>query len=78
LGRGVIVVNLAATSWLWKFLLAHQISAMAGAAYASSWMFSAYASQLKAPLPLGNRFYSWWYAVAHLAAANLDRFTGKK
>jgi len=75
---GVILLNLAATNWLWKFVIAHQIAATGGAVYLSSWMFSAYASQLQAPLPMGNRFYSWWYAFVHLAAANLDRLTGER
>ncbi len=77
MGRGVIV-NLAATNWLWKFIIAHQIAAAGAATYLSSWMFSAYASQIKPPLLMGNRFYSWWYAFVHLAAANLDRLTGKR
>ena len=73
-----MLLNLAATNALWKFLAAHEAAAMLAGAYASYWMLSAYASQLKAPLPMGNRLYAWWYAVAHLAAANLDRFMGKR
>ncbi len=72
------IVTIFSTAAIWKFLAAHQLAAAAGAAYVGSWMFSAYASQLKEPRPLGNRFYGWWYAFVHLAAANLDRFTGKR
>lgn len=69
----MMLMNLSATTWLWKFLVAHQL----GIALLLSWMFSAYASQLREPLPMGNRFYAWWYAVVHLVAANLDRFRGR-
>jgi hypothetical protein len=69
----MILLNVTATIWLWKFLVAHQVAA----AIVASWMFSAYASQLTPPLAMGNRFYAWWYSVVHLAAANLDRLRGK-
>ena len=68
-----MIVDIATTSWLWKFILAHKLTAVGAGAYSSSWMFSAYASQLKEPVPMGNRLYAWWYAVVHLAAANIDR-----
>jgi hypothetical protein len=71
--RHVLLMNLAASTALWNFAVAHQFVF----GLIASWMFSAYASQLTAPQPLGNRFYAWWYAVVHFAAANLDRFRGR-
>ena len=63
-------MSIILTAAIWAFLVGHQfVLALVG-----SWMFSAYASQLEAPKPMGNKFYSWWYTVVHSAAANLDRF----
>jgi hypothetical protein len=77
----MMLVNISATSeiwkFLWKFLIAHQLIAISMVTAIAYWSFSAYASVLKPPPPMSSICSQWWYAVVHLAAANLDKLKGK-
>lgn len=67
------MMSILATTVLWKFLAAHQVTAAALGTTVSSWAFSAYASTVTAPPDGAPKRKLFWFRFVHSAAANLDK-----